>query len=62
MCRLIELGERKSTQPMATRQNELSYDRLRHFISVGRSGDVPLGSELIQHQNAMTAAKATAEA
>ena len=39
---LIGLGERKSMQPMAARQDGLSYDRLQHFISVGRWDDAPL--------------------
>ena len=44
---LIGLGERKSMQPMAARQDGLSYDRLQHFISVGRWDDAPLARALL---------------
>ena len=32
---LIGLGDRKSIQPMAARMDEVSYDRLHHFIGAG---------------------------
>ena len=44
---LIGLGERKSMQPMAARQDGVSYDRLQHFISVGRWDDAPLARTLL---------------
>ena len=44
---LIGLGERKSMQPMAARQDRVSYDRLKHFISVGRWDDAPLARTLL---------------
>ena len=44
---LIGLGERKSMQPLAARQDGLSYDRLQHFISVGRWDEAPLARALL---------------
>jgi SRSO17 transposase len=32
---LIGPGDRKSVQPMAARADEVSYDRLHHFIGAG---------------------------
>ena len=50
---LIGLGERKSMQPMAARQDGLSYDRLQHFISVGRWDDAPLARALLAEADRM---------
>ena len=50
---LIGLGERKSMQPMAARQDGLSYDRLQHFISVGRWDDAPLTRALLAEADRM---------
>ncbi len=44
---LIGLGERKSMQPMAARQDRVSYDRLQNFMSVGRWDDAPLAGRLL---------------
>ena len=50
---LIGLGERKSMQPMAARQDGLSYDRLQHFISVGRWDDAALARALLAEADRM---------
>ena len=50
---LIGLGERKSMQPMAARQDGLSYDRLQHFISVGRWNEAPLARALLAEADRM---------
>ena len=50
---LIGLGERKSMQPMAARQDGLSYDRLQHFISVGRWDEAPLARALLAEADHM---------
>ncbi len=50
---LIGLGERKSMQPMAARQDGLSYDRLQHFISVGRWDEAPLARALLAEADRM---------
>lgn len=50
---LIGLGDRKSMQPMAARQDGLSYDRLQHFISVGRWDDAPLARALLAEADRM---------
>ena len=50
---LIGLGERKSMQPMAWRQDGLSYDRLQHFISVGRWDEAPLARTLLAEADRM---------
>lgn len=50
---LIGLGERKSMQPLAARQDGLSYDRLQHFISVGRWDDAPLARALLAEADRM---------
>lgn len=39
---LIGLGNRKSIQPMAARMDEVSYDRLHHFIGAGVWDSAPL--------------------
>jgi SRSO17 transposase len=39
---LIGLGDRKSIQPMAERMDEVSYDRLHHFIGAGLWDSAPL--------------------
>jgi SRSO17 transposase len=39
---LIGLGDRKSIQPMAARMDEVSYDRLHHFIGAGLWDSAPL--------------------
>ena len=50
---LIGLGERKSMQPMAARQDGLSYDRLQLFISVGRWDEAPLARALLAEADHM---------
>ncbi len=50
---LIGLGERKSMQSMAARQDGVSYDRLQHFISVGRWDDAPLARALLVEADRM---------
>ena len=50
---LIGLGERKSMQPMAARQDGLSYDRPQHFISVGRWNEAPLARALLAEADHM---------
>ncbi len=50
---LIGLGERKSMQLMAARQDGLSYDRLQHSISVGHWDDAPLVRALLAEADRM---------
>lgn len=45
---LIGPGDRKSIQPMAARVDEVSYDRLHHFIGAGVWDSAPLESTLWQ--------------
>ena len=45
---LIGPGDRKSIQPMAARTNEVSYDRLHHFIGSGVWDSAPLEATLWQ--------------
>lgn len=44
---LIGPGDRKSVQPMAARNGEVSYDRLHHFIGSGIWDEVPLEMALL---------------
>lgn len=44
---LIGPGDRKSVQPMAARDGDVSYDRLHHFIASGVWDTGPLASELL---------------
>lgn len=44
---LIGPGDRKSMQPMAARDAEVSYDRLHHFIASGVWDSAPLETELL---------------
>jgi len=44
---LIGPGDRKSIQPMATRSDAITYDRLHHFIGAG-VGQRPAGSDLVE--------------
>lgn len=44
---LIGPGDRKSVQPMAARDGEVSYDRLHHFIGSGIWDEVPLEMALL---------------
>jgi SRSO17 transposase len=44
---LIGPGDRKSVQPMAARDAEVSYDRLHHFIASGVWDTAPLETELL---------------
>lgn len=46
---LIGPGDRKSIQPMAARSDEISYDRLHHFISAGLWDSSLLETALWQH-------------
>lgn len=45
---LIGPGDRKSIQPMAARADEVSYDRLHHFIGAGVWDSAPLEATLWQ--------------
>jgi SRSO17 transposase len=45
---LIGPGDRKSIQPMAARADEVSYDRLHHFIGAGIWDSAPLEATLWQ--------------
>jgi SRSO17 transposase len=44
---LIGPGDRKSVQPMAARDDEVSYDRLHHFIGSGIWDEAPLEEALL---------------
>jgi SRSO17 transposase len=44
---LIGPGDRKSVQPMAARNDEVSYDRLHHFIGSGIWDEAPLEMALL---------------
>jgi SRSO17 transposase len=44
---LIGPGDRKSVQPMAARDSDVSYDRLHHFIASGVWDEAPLEAALL---------------
>lgn len=44
---LIGPGDRKSIQPMAARDDDVSYDRLHHFIASGVWNEEPLEAALL---------------
>lgn len=44
---LIGPGDRKSVQPMAARDDEVSYDRLHHFVGSGVWDEAPLETALL---------------
>ena len=44
---LIGPGDRKSVQPMAARADDVSYDRLHHFIGSGVWDEAPLEAALL---------------
>ena len=44
---LIGPGDRKSVQPMAARSDEVSYDRLHHFVGSGVWDEAPLEASLL---------------
>lgn len=48
---LIGPGDRKSIQPMAARVDEVSYDRLHHFIGAGIWDSAPLEATLRQQSD-----------
>lgn len=48
---LIGPGDRKSIQPMAARDYEISYDRLHHFIASGVWDEEPLEMALLAEAN-----------
>ena len=50
---LIGPGDRKSIQPMAARVDEVSYDRLHHFIGAGVWDSAPLEATLWQQADAL---------
>lgn len=50
---LIGPGDRKSIQPMAARVDEVSYDRLHHFIGAGIWDSAPLEATLWQQADAL---------
>lgn len=45
---LIGPGDRKSVQPMAARSDEISYDRLHHFVSAGVWDNAPVEDALVK--------------
>ena len=50
---LIGPGDRKSVQPMATRDGEVGYDQLHHFIASGMWNAAPLEKALLAEANRM---------
>ena len=50
---LIGPGDRKSIQPMAAKAEDISYDRLHHFIAAGIWDSAPLEAVLWQQADAM---------
>lgn len=48
---LIGPGDRKSIQPMAARDGDVSYDRLHHFIGSGVWDEEPLEAALLAEAN-----------
>ena len=50
---LIGPGDRKSVQPMASRDSGVSYDRLHHFIGNGVWNAAPLEAALLAEANKM---------
>lgn len=50
---LIGPGDRKSIQPMAARTDEVSYDRLHHFIEAGVWDGAPLEATLWQQADGL---------
>lgn len=50
---LIGPGDRKSIQPMAARVEEVSYDRLHHFIGAGVWDSAPLEATLWQQADVL---------
>lgn len=50
---LIGPGDRKSIQPMAARVDEVSYDRLHHFIGAGIWDSSSLEATLWQQADAL---------
>jgi len=50
---LIGPGERKSTQPMAAKAEDIGYDRLHHFIAAGMWDYAPLEAELWRQADAL---------
>lgn len=50
---LIGPGDRKSIQPMAARADDISYDRLHHFIGAGMWDTSPLEAALWRHADAL---------
>jgi len=50
---LIGPGDRKSIQPMAAKVDDVSYDRLHHFIGAGIWDSAPLEAELWRQADAL---------
>ena len=50
---LIGVGDRKSVQPMAARDGEVSYDQLHHFIASGVWDAAPLDKALLTEADRM---------
>jgi SRSO17 transposase len=50
---LIGPGDRKSIQPMAAKADDVSYDRLHHFIAAGMWDSGPLEATLWQQADAL---------
>src|SRR3984957_15776795 len=50
---LIGVGDRKSVQPMAARDGEVSYDQLHHFIASGVWDAAPLENALLAEADKM---------
>jgi SRSO17 transposase len=50
---LIGPGDRKSVQPMAARESDVTYDQLHHFIASGVWDDAPLEKRLLAEADRM---------
>jgi len=50
---LIGPGDRKSVQPMAAKADDISYDRLHHFVGAGIWDSAPLEAELWRQADAL---------
>lgn len=50
---LIGPGDRKSIQPMAARADDISYDRLHHFIGAGMWNTSPVEAALWRHADSL---------
>jgi SRSO17 transposase len=57
---LIDPGDRKSVQPMATRasEGEVTYDQLHHFVAAGVWDSAPLEAALLKEADRLVGDKA----